>query len=77
MTKIKERCFLCGNSFQFGPHAYDRRDISAWGIMVCSTCRSRNMDGIVPGRHPHLLEHLKTHDIEIRYNAKGWIDWPQ
>jgi hypothetical protein len=76
MSKIQDRCFLCRNSFHFGPHAYDRRAISAWGIMVCSNCRSANRNGIVPTTYPHLVPHLVSRGVVVQPNAKGWIEFP-
>jgi len=43
-------CGLCGREFQFGPHRYDGRRISAWDVMACDVCLKTNSDGVVPGR---------------------------
>jgi hypothetical protein len=71
------KCFLCGWSFQYGPHVYAGRPIPEWGrIMVCNRCRHSNHDGIPLGRFPHLERHLQSMDIEVKLNAQGWIGWP-
>jgi hypothetical protein len=67
-------CFLCGRSFQYGPHIYDGRP--QWDIMVCMPCIQGNWDGIVLENHPRLAEHLKAKGIPVQLNAKGWLDWP-
>lgn len=73
---IMVKCFLCGKSFQAGPHAYHGRHVKVWGINFCAPCDEGNHDGIVPDVHPHLVKHLKDIGIEVRLNAKGWIDLP-
>jgi hypothetical protein len=71
------KCFLCQNSFQFGPHVYNGRPIPQWGgIMLCDTCDNWNWDGLVPSAHPRLLEYFKAAKITPSYNEKGWIDIP-
>ncbi len=71
-----ETCFLCGSSFQFGPHLYDGKWIRDWRIIVCMRCRSANWDGIVPTTYPQLAAHFKAAGIQPVINAKGWISWP-
>jgi hypothetical protein len=73
---IKVECFLCRQSFHFGPHRYDGRRIPEWNTMVCDTCHKANWDGIGPDTHPHVEPYLRTLGIEVRRNAKGWIDFP-
>jgi hypothetical protein len=70
-------CFLCQRQFKFGRGAYHGRGVRAWGISICQTCENVNHDGLVPGSHPRLVEHLKSKGIEIRRNKSGWIDIPQ
>lgn len=72
-----ERCFLCQTPFQYGPHIYSGRPVKAWDVMACNRCLDANWDGIVPSRHPRLIAHLEERGVEIRLNAKGWIDWPK
>jgi hypothetical protein len=57
--KFFDKCFLCKQSFQFGPHLYDGRHIASWGISICHSCDAANWDGVVPNSHPDLIEHLK------------------
>jgi hypothetical protein len=64
------------DQFRFGMHHYDGRSVPTWGITICQNCESVNHDGIVPGSHPRLLEHMKANGIEVRRNKKGWIDIP-
>ena len=75
-VKMTVECFLCRNQFRFGMHHYDGRSVPTWGITICQNCESVNHDGIVPGSHPRLLEHMKANGIEVRRNKKGWIDIP-
>ena len=75
-TKTMTACFLCKRQVQVGPHRYEGRNVPAWNVFICDTCRSANWDGVVPGTYPHLIEHLKSHRIEIKLNAKGWLDIP-
>jgi hypothetical protein len=70
------RCFLCRGQFQCGPGRYDGRSIPEWDIGVCDVCITSNWDGIMLGRYPHLVEHLKAKGIPIELNAKEWLDWP-
>jgi len=70
-------CFLCGNHFQFGPHAYHGRRIPDWDIMVCNTCYNANWDGIVPNSYPRLMPYLESLGFNVQLNKKGWIDWPK
>jgi hypothetical protein len=74
--KIIYDCFLCSFPFQFGPHVYDGKFIPGWDVMVCDGCYRGNWDGIVPSTRPHVVPYLQSKGIEVRYNAKGWIDWP-
>lgn len=75
--KITMPCFLCGNQFQFGPHAYRGRRIPSWSVMVCNTCYAANHDGIVPNSYPHFMPYLKSLNINVQRNKKGWVDWPR
>jgi hypothetical protein len=61
---------------KFGPLIYNGRRITKWDTMVCSRCPERNWDGIVPEKHPDLIPHLRSRGIEVKLNARGWIDWP-
>lgn len=74
--KFLYECFLCGRDFQFGPHVYDGKHIGPWNIQVCRGCYQGNWDGIVIEGRPKLVEHLKSLGIEIKRNARGWVDWP-
>jgi hypothetical protein len=69
-------CFMCKRPFQFGPHSYLGRRIAEWDIMVCDICYPSNWDGIMPERHPDLVPYLRSKGIEVRYNSRGWINWP-
>lgn len=79
MTEINlhTTCFLCARNVQVGRHRYDGRMVPAWGIFICNNCRSGNWDGIVTTSAPRLIDHLKSKGIEIKLNAKGWLDIPQ
>ena len=74
--KVHYDCFICRRLFQFGEHVYDGRHIAEWDVQICRTCLSANWDGIVPQTHPDLVRHLEEKGIEIKLNAKGWLDIP-
>jgi hypothetical protein len=74
--KFAQECYLCQQKFQFGNHIYDGRWVALWSITVCRTCLKGNWDGIVPGHHPHLEQHLVSSNIGYTLNSKGWIDIP-
>ena len=69
-------CFLCKQSFQFGPHIYDGKRIPGWDVMVCRGCYAANWDGIVPSTYPHLIPYLESRGASVALNEKGWIPWP-
>jgi hypothetical protein len=69
-------CFLCEQSFQFGPHVYDGRHVRLWGIQLCNVCLMSNWDGVVLEGHPRLKQHLMSKGIPIKFNAKGWLPIP-
>jgi len=69
-------CDLCGQQFQFGPHRYDGRGVSGWGIRICRICDGANHDGLVPQQHPRLISRLAAEGVEMRLNAKGWLPIP-
>ena len=75
--KIMSECFLCGSEAQQGPHIYNIRNASHWNVLACDTCVKSNWDGIIPGRFPHLEEHLKASKIPVATNENGWIAWPE
>ena len=74
--KFFDKCSLCKQPFQFGPHRYDGRHIASWGISVCRSCDAANWDGVVPESHPNLIEDLKQRGVRIQLNAKGWLPLP-
>jgi hypothetical protein len=69
-------CFLCSQPFQFGPHVYNGRHIPQWDVQLCDRCLRGNWDGIVLEGHPNLKRHLAEKGVEIRLNARGWLDIP-
>jgi hypothetical protein len=74
--KILYECILCHRPFQFGPHVYNGRHIAAWGVQICDGCIKSNWDGIMPDRHPDLIEHLQAKGIPITLNPRGWLNIP-
>jgi hypothetical protein len=75
-TPIMSQCFICKRPFKYGPHIYNGRRITKWDMMICSRCPERNWEGIVPEKHPDLIPYLKSRGIQMKLNARGWIDWP-
>jgi hypothetical protein len=45
-------------------------------MMTCTSCYESNRDGIVPEVFPHVIPYLKSRGVEIKLNARGWINWP-
>jgi hypothetical protein len=74
--KIFYDCILCQKPFQFGPHVYNGRHIAEWDTQICDSCVKWNWDGVVPERHPRLMEHLREKGISVHLNARGWLDVP-
>jgi hypothetical protein len=62
----------CGASFRL----VQRRRIPEWDMMTCTSCYESNRDGIVPEVFPHVIPYLKSRGVEIKLNARGWINWP-
>lgn len=54
-------CFLCKQSFEFGPHRFDGRRLREWDAMVCGACYRNRHDGIVPGTYPRSPSHRDVH----------------
>jgi hypothetical protein len=69
-------CFLCKQSFRFGPQVYDGRPVRPRGIMICRTCNDTGSSGLVPGAYPRLVPYLRSKGLKISLNAKGRIDLP-
>jgi hypothetical protein len=72
-----DTCFLCEQRFQMGPHIYAGKGINGWEMVVCRVCYEQNWDGLVPQRHPRLIQHLKAIGVQVQLNASGWIPWPR
>jgi hypothetical protein len=73
---IGYQCFLCQQSFQYGPRVFDGRQIRKWDIMICTRCYDGNRQGIGADQYPRLMDHLKAKRIQYRLNIKGLIDLP-
>lgn len=58
-----EKCFLCHNSFKYGPHEYDGKLLNGYDVMVCQNCYKNNGDGWAPHYENDLLEHLEAEGI--------------
>jgi hypothetical protein len=69
------QCFVCGEMFEFGEHAYHGRVVHEWlGKMICNHCETSNWDGIVP--EEKLIKRFREAGINEEYNAKGFIVIP-
>jgi hypothetical protein len=75
--KHLEPCFLCHQPFELGGHVYQGRRIPEWDMMTCTSCYESYREGIDPDRFPHLIPYLKSRGIEVTFNARGRIDWPE
>lgn len=74
--RLKVGCFLCKVPFEFGPHLYEGRYFTSWGVSICHPCLDGNRDGVAPDLHPDLELHLLSRGVDVRHNGKGWIDIP-
>ncbi len=73
---IIANCALCGKSIDDQPHQHHWKHVSEWDVTICHPCVSSNWDGIVIEQYPKLAEHLRSKGIEVKRNAKGWVDIP-
>jgi hypothetical protein len=72
--KIMYPCFMCGRSFQMGPHRYDGKYIARYKISVCSGCWGSNWDGWGPHQEMLLVAHIRAEGIDMPdRNEKGWL----
>jgi hypothetical protein len=69
---MTSRCFVCHNALKMGQGRYEGRVIQGWGReVVCDRCRE--VDGIDPDRHRHLVPALHKRGIQVQYNERGFI----
>jgi hypothetical protein len=59
-NKIMQRCDLCDQERQMGPHIYELRKLSLYGIFVCSEHIEANHDGWAPMFEDRLLARLRA-----------------
>ena len=59
-TKILQRCDLCGQERQMGPHIYELRKLSLYDIFVCKEHIEANHDGWTPMHEDKLLAKLRA-----------------
>ncbi|WP_298775509.1 hypothetical protein [uncultured Shewanella sp.] len=73
--KFMYNCFLCHDSFQYGPELYDGKKISLYGgIMVCMDCYNANWDGWNRDHEKKLISHLNEKGLPIpERNEKGLL----
>ncbi len=72
----RQVCFLCGRSFECGPHLYKGRHIDTWNISVCQGCHSSPFGEVPPIYTSKVRRHLDERGIQYRRNSQGWIEWP-
>jgi hypothetical protein len=73
-AKFMQSCGVCNAQFQFGPHIYDGKHLSRYGLTVCSGCYSGNYDGWGPMAEKQLLAHLAAKGLPVpERNAAGWL----
>jgi hypothetical protein len=71
-------CFVCGQSFHFGPHVYDGRAVQGWNCAaICKVCESSNQNGLMPDQWPDLIGNLQRQGVRVKLNARGRIDIPK
>lgn len=75
LTPIMQKCIVCGQQYQHGPHRYEGHRLELYGnIFCCDACWQTNHDGWAPHYEEVLLEHLKSTDLPIPLrNSKGWL----
>jgi hypothetical protein len=57
-------CQVCGKRYQMGPHRYEGRPLSGYGVTVCLSCYEGNHDGWPPYREQGLRAVLEEQGIE-------------
>jgi hypothetical protein len=68
-------CEICGGSKICGPHHFDGRAVSDWGLWACNSCR---LTGDVPPVYEsRVVEFLTTKGIAFRRNSNGFIIIPR
>ena len=66
-------CDLCGQSFQYGPHAYLGNRLPHYDMMLCRACFAGNWDGFGDLNEAKFEAHLTARGIPLpKRNAKGW-----
>ena len=70
------KCDCCDREVEYSNHKYYGRVCKTWGMFFCSRCRRANHDGIVLETHPSLKAKFEAANIEVKYNANGWVDIP-
>jgi len=72
--KIEYSCFMCGTTFDFGPHVYNGKQINSYNIIVCTSCYAGNHDGWSPHCEKKLLIHIKEHNLTLpKRNQSGLL----
>jgi hypothetical protein len=69
-------CILFSCVFQIGRQIPAGRHIAAWSVQICTTCLEGTCDGIIPDKHPKLMDYLRARKIPITLNQRGWINVP-
>jgi len=71
---VVERCFVCGQEFQYGPRRYAGKFIPRYQILACEVCYGAAWDGWGPGAEAKILTHLEAKGIPVPpRNDKGWL----
>lgn len=76
-TTVKVTCELCNFKKKCGPGIYEGRNVPAWGVWICNSCRKANAEGIVLANYPGFRAKLNENGIEIVLNSNGYVDIPK
>ncbi len=74
LVLVKEKCFLCGREFDFGPHVYDGKFLSSYKISLCMNCYNSNYDGYAANNGNKIIKHLTSMNLDVpELNSKGLL----
>jgi hypothetical protein len=74
MMSREEKCFLCDNTFTFGPYRYEGRYVRPLHVHICDCCLLPNQDGLAPDYEPKLLAHLSAQGLPLpARNSNGLL----
>jgi len=72
--KIMQKCELCSDEYQHGPHIYEGKRSKSFDLWVCTKCWEGNWDGWHPSNEEFLISHLKKKGLPVPpLNSNGLL----